>query len=646
MIPRGFPTVPESSTRNFRFAEFELNREALELTRKGKRIRLQIQPFRVLEFLLERAGEVVTREEFRARVWPSNVYVDFDHGLNNAITRLREVLGDSADNPRYIETLHRVGYRFICPLQPESTDTDLHDAPKPGVPPPVAARSRLSPSSLAIGALLLAIAAVGTFLAIDREATPANVAPIRSLAVLQFRDLSKDGSEDYFAAGMTEALITRLAQNENLRVVSRRAAARHQDPEKQVAEIARDLQVDGIVDGSIVREGNSVRVDVRLVRAADESHAWAQSYERSIGDVFQLQRELADDIGSEIDAGVGGKSAGKVSLARSDNVEAYQLYLQGRHLWNQRNQHSVSSSVSYFQRAIQLDPDFAAAHAGLAQAYATLGGRTMANSMPADSVRSAAMTAARRAIELDAGLAEAHLAMAGVLNHLFPQNPQTDAEIEREFLLALKLNPASAESRHGYANFLSTRSRSDEAVAQYRKALSLDPLSPNIVGRLGSELAATGQVDEGMALMRRAVELEPFQFNARLRLGWAYAAFERYEDATEAFTVAEQISPGSPQALSGRSYVAARSGDKAAATAALGELQARARALDDPFLVAIVYVGLQDRNGALDWLEKTAASRFSIVLRPNSLYGLDRPIYDWLREDRRFRQIQQSLEGT
>lgn len=638
--------MPESSTRNFRFAEFELNREALELTRKGKRIRLQIQPFRVLEFLLERAGEVVTREEFRARVWPSNVYVDFDHGLNNAITRLREVLGDSADNPRYIETLHRVGYRFICPLQPESTDTDLHDAPKPGVPPPVAARSRLSPSSLAIGALLLAIAAVGTFLAIDREATPANVAPIRSLAVLQFRDLSKDGSEDYFAAGMTEALITRLAQNENLRVVSRRAAARHQDPEKQVAEIARDLQVDGIVDGSIVREGNSVRVDVRLVRAADESHAWAQSYERSIGDVFQLQRELADDIGSEIDAGVGGKSAGKVSLARSDNVEAYQLYLQGRHLWNQRNQHSVSSSVSYFQRAIQLDPDFAAAHAGLAQAYATLGGRTMANSMPADSVRSAAMTAARRAIELDAGLAEAHLAMAGVLNHLFPQNPQTDAEIEREFLLALKLNPASAESRHGYANFLSTRSRSDEAVAQYRKALSLDPLSPNIVGRLGSELAATGQVDEGMALMRRAVELEPFQFNARLRLGWAYAAFERYEDATEAFTVAEQISPGSPQALSGRSYVAARSGDKAAATAALGELQARARALDDPFLVAIVYVGLQDRNGALDWLEKTAASRFSIVLRPNSLYGLDRPIYDWLREDRRFRQIQQSLEGT
>lgn len=594
--------MPESSTRNFRFAEFELNREALELTRKGKRIRLQIQPFRVLEFLLERAGEVVTREEFRARVWPSNVYVDFDHGLNNAITRLREVLGDSADNPRYIETLHRVGYRFICPLQPESTDTDLHDAPKPGVPPPVAARSRLSPSSLAIGALLLAIAAVGTFLAIDREATPANVAPIRSLAVLQFRDLSKDGSEDYFAAGMTEALITRLAQNENLRVVSRRAAARHQDPEKQVAEIARDLQVDGIVDGSIVREGNSVRVDVRLVRAADESHAWAQSYERSIGDVFQLQRELADDIGSEIDAGVGGKSAGKVSLARSDNVEAYQLYLQGRHLWNQRNQHSVSSSVSYFQRAIQLDPDFAAAHAGLAQAYATLGGRTMANSMPADSVRSAAMTAARRAIELDAGLAEAHLAMAGVLNHLFPQNPQTDAEIEREFLLALKLNPASAESRHGYANFLSTRSRSDEAVAQYRKALSLDPLSPNIVGRLGSELAATGQVDEGMALMRRAVELEPFQFNARLRLGWAYAAFERYEDATEAFTVAEQISPGSPQALSGRSYVAARSGDKAAATAALGELQARARALDDPFLVAIVYVGLQDRNGALDWL--------------------------------------------
>jgi TolB-like protein/DNA-binding winged helix-turn-helix (wHTH) protein/Tfp pilus assembly protein PilF len=640
--------VPASWTNSFCFGEFELHREALELARNGKRIRLQIQPFRVLELLLERAGEVVTREEFRVRVWPSNVYVDFDHGLNNAITRLREALGDSADNPRYIETLHRIGYRFICPVLPEAAAPEFPDAKQADVPTPapVSTRSRPSPSLLAIGAVLFAIAGFTAFVLIDRNGDQAAVAPIQSIAVLQFRDLSDDGDQDYFAAGMTEALITRLAQNQDLRVVSRRAAARHQDANQPVAEIARDLQVDGVIDGSIVRQGNSVRVDVRLVRAADESHAWAQSYERSIQDVFQLQRELANDIGSEIDAGVGGKPDQQVSVARSDNVKAYELYLQGRHLWNQRSKESVSNSLEYFQKAIQLDPDFAAAHAGLAQAYAGLGGHTWVKSLPADDVRPAAVAAARRAIELDAELAEAHLAMAGVLNHLFPQSTPTDAEIEREFMLALRLNPASADTHHGYASFLSTRRRSDEAVAQFREALLLDPLSPNIVGRLGAELAAIGQVDEGMDFMRRAVELEPWQFNAHLRLGWAYAAFDRYEEATEAFAIAEQVSPGSPQALSGRSYVAARSGDKAGATAALGELQALAEAADAPWLVAIVYVGLQDRNGALKWLERTVVSSSSIIIRPNSLYGLDRPIYDWLREDPRFQQIQQSVEAT
>ena len=659
-MPTGFPRVPAAKSINLRFAEFELRREALELTRNGARIRLQIQPFRVLELLLQRAGEVVTREEFRARVWPSNVYVDFDHGLNNAIARLREVLGDSADNPRYIETLHRIGYRFIHPVEPievpaslapevsvqtalaETTDTVSQDAQQAGVPAPVAARSKRSSPLLAIGAVLFAIALSGTLMVIDRAANHGGVTQIRSIAVLPFRDLSEDGGDDYLAAGMTEALITRLAQNKSLRVVSRRAAARYQDAEKPIAEIARHLQVDGVIDGSIVRQGNEVRVDVQLVRATDESHAWAQSYQRSMQDVFKLQHDLADDISSEIDTGVGGKLK-QASVARSDNIEAYELYLQGRHLWNQRNRQSVRKSLEVFQRAIELDPDFAAAHAGLAEAYVTLGGRrTLVKSMRAEDVRPAALAAARRAIELDAGLAEAHWAMAGVLSHLFPQTGQRNSQIEREYLLALRLNPASADTRHAYASFLSNRRRSDEAIAQYREALRLDPLSPNFMGRLGMDLAVNGQVEEGMDLMRRAVEIEPWQYNAHLRLGWAYALFGQYEEATRAFAVAEQVSPGSPQTLAGRSFVAARSGDKATATAGLEELQARAEAIDAPFLVAIVYVGLQDRDGALEWLERAASS--SNMPSMGGWFGLDEPVYDWLREDPRFEQIRHLAE--
>ena len=660
-MPTGFPTVPSAKNVNFRFGDFEMRREALELTRNGMRVRLQIQPFHVLELLLERAGEVVTREELRARVWPSNVYIDFNHGLNNSIARLREALGESAEKPRYIETLHRVGYRFIHPIEsvelragvspevsakmtlPEAADVVLHAAKQPGVPAPVTTRSKPSPRLLVIGGLLSMIALVATLMVIGRDVKHAVDAPIRSIAVLPFRDLSEDGKRDYFAAGMTEALITRLAQNPSLRVVSRRAAAKY--AEEPIAEIARDLKVDGVIDSSIVRQGSDLRVDVQLVRAADESYVWAQSYQRSMQDVFLLQRELADDISSEINTGVGGKPNGRVSVARSDDIEAYELYLQGRHLLNQRNRQSVSRGLEYFQRAIDLDPRFAAAYAGLGNAYAMLGGQTLVKSILAEDVRPAAMAAASRAVELDAGLAEAHWAKAIVLTHLFPRSMQTDLEIEQEYRLTLRLNPALADARHSYANFLSNRRRSSEAIEQFRDALLLDPLSPNFMSRLGMELVDNGQVEEGMKLMRQAVEIEPWQFNVQVRLGWTYAALEQFDEANKALALAEQVSPGSPHALAVRSYVAARSGEVAKATAALTELHAQAEALDAPFLIAIVYVGLQqDRDSALEWLERAATSQNPF--RRDGLYGPNSPIYDWLRDDPRFERIRQRVEGS
>lgn len=655
--------MPSTQHIGIRFAAFEVRPEALELTRNGTRIRLQIQPFRVLQLLLEHAGEIVDREEFRARIWPSNVYVDFDHGLNNAVAKLREVLGDSADNPRYIETVHRVGYRFIHPIEHLEARTDV--APTPAAQPafPATEATALHAIGQSVpqtavevpawrslrwltgGAALLAIAIFGIFAVTDQGGIDPGEVPIRSIAVLPFKNLSEDRDHDYFAAGMTEALMTRLAQNESLRVVSYRAAARHGDAGQSITEIAAALRVDAVIEGSIVRRGDIVRVDVQLVRAADESYAWAQSYQRSINDIFLLQRELADGISGEIKARIDGKLDGKASVAHSDNLEAYELYLQGRHLLNQRNRQSASKALDYFQRAKELDPEFAAAHAGVARAYTSLGGRTLAKSMPAEEVRPAAMAAARRAVELDAGLADAHLALATVLRNLFPRSADTDLEIEREYLLALRLDPASADARHGYANFLSNQSRSSEALEQYREALRLDPLSPNFMGRLGAELAANGQVEEGMMLMRRAVEIEPWQFNAHVRLGWAYAAFEHYEEANTAFARAEQISPGSLQALAGRSYVAARTGEVAAANAALEELRAQAEAINEPFLVAIVHVGLQqDKDVALEWLERAAAPRNVRFL--GGLYWLNHPVYDWLRDDPRFEGIRLHLEGA
>ena len=427
-------------------------------------------------------------------------------------------------------------------------------------------------------------------------------------------------------------------------MVSQRNSTRYRDDDKSIAEIASELQVDGIVDGSIVRHGDDMRVAVRLVRAADESYAWAKSYERSISDVFALQRELADDISKEIGAGLTRNQVRDGAVARSDSVEAYELYLQGRHLWNQRSPASVNKSLEYFKEAIDLDPDFAAAYAGIAQSYATLGGRTAAKSMSADEVRPAAMEAARRGIELDNELAEAHVAMAAVLSLLFPRSEHTDVEIENEYVVALQLDTSSVAARHGYAIFLSNRRRSDEAIIQYREALLLDPLSVNVAGRLGVEFITNNRVDEGMQLVRRAVEIEPWQFNAQLRLGWACAALGYFDEANIAFAAAEEISPDSPDTLAGRSYVAALSGNVEEAVGALTELKAQAEELNSPFLVAIVYVGLRDSESALTWLEKAAASWG--ILGRDGLYGLESPVYDWLREDPRFERLRQVVEAS
>jgi TolB-like protein/DNA-binding winged helix-turn-helix (wHTH) protein len=620
---------PDHIRERYRVGDLSVDAKSRRVSRNGRTIRLPELSFDLLLALIRATPAVVSLDQLMDRVWPGRVVNQ--ETVSKRVTLLRAALGDDSHEPRYIALVRGCGYRLLAPVT-AIADTGEAEAEAAG------------PRRTWAFAGFLAIALVATFMLTGRGVNHGIDAPIRSIAVLPFRDLSEDGQRDYFAAGMTEALITRLAQNPSLRVVSRRATARYQDGEETIAAIARDLQVDGVIDSSIVRQGNDLRVDVQLIRAADESHAWAQSYERSIQDIFLLQHELADDISSEISAGIDSQPNSRVSEARSDNIEAYELYLQGQHLWNQRNRQSVSKSLEYFQKAIDLDSGFAAAYAGLARAYATLGGQTLVKSMSPEDVRPAAMAAASRAVELDAGLSEAHWAMATVLSHLLPQNKQTDLEIEQEYLLALRLNPASAGARHGYANFLSNRHRSSEAIEQFREALLLDPLSPNYMGRLGMELVDNGQVEEGMKLMQKAVDIEPWQFNAHLRLGWTYAALEQYDEANKALAVAEQVSPGNPQALAIRSYVAARSGEVAKATEALTELQAWAEAIDAPFLVAIVYVGLQqDRDRSLEWLERAASSQNN--LRRDGLYGLNSPIYDWLRDDPRFERIRQLVEG-
>src|ERR1700719_90390 len=342
------------------------------------RARLEGQPLAILELLLERPGELVTREELQRRLWPEDTFVDFEHSLNAAVKRLRAALNDSADQPRYIETLARRGYRFVAPVG--GTAAERQSENKVLLPP--------EPQVLAAGShdrrflWLVVVAAVCVVGLVgwgwrqwrNRTAIPA-VPPVRSLAVLPLQNLSGDPSQEYLADGMTEELIGRLAHIHGLRVISRTSAMHFKNTQLSVPEIAKTLGVDAIVEGSVIREGNQVRVHAQLIRGASDEHIWAGEYQREYGSILAVQEEVAQSIAERIEISLTPQERGSLASAHPVDPEAYEDYLKGRYYFNQRTEGPLNRSIGYFQQAIKRDPSYALAYCGLADAYAVLGFR-------------------------------------------------------------------------------------------------------------------------------------------------------------------------------------------------------------------------------------------------------------------------------
>lgn len=489
------------SSPNARFGEFEIDRQACALLRNGQRVPLQIQPFRVLETLVDNAGGVVTRATLYGRIWPGKVYFDVDRGLNNAMNRLRQALGDSGDTPIFIETLPRIGYRFIHPVEPavaappQRPDTDSRRRPawRAGV--------------VAVSAVVIATVAV---------------------AVVRW-------------AGSTKVAESRPASS---------------DRQTPVAE-------------------------------------------------------------------------------------AQDAYLRGVKLLEQRNKESLELGIQHLQRATELDPTFAEAFAVLAAAYAGAGGNTNARYLSSEEALKPALAAAERALQLDPDLGKAHIALARVLNMLQPRSKPTDLAIEQSYRRGLELDPSDAEAHLQFGNFLAKRGRSNEALVQFRTALALAPLSPSVNSRLGQELIGLGQTAEGLELLRRTAELDPFQYNARVRLGWGYLTVGDLDAAEREFSAADRISPDTLQIMSGLAFIAARRGDEQVARAMLEKLLPIAQATNAPLDVAIVHVGLKEREKSLEWLEKTIQQTPLLFGRPP--WGLHAPMYDWLRDDARFKRLEQEV---
>jgi TolB-like protein/Flp pilus assembly protein TadD len=579
---------PAPSDRVLRFDVFELNIRTGELRKKGVKLRLQGQPLQVLATLLKRVGQLVTRDELRAEIWPADTFVDFDHSLHNAIARLRETLGDSADTPRYIETLPRRGYRFIEPV---------HEVASEGLTP------------------------LSSRHAIDERA-------IHALAVLPLENLSGDPGQDYFADGMTEALITSLAKIKALRVISRTSVMQYKGARKSLPQIARELNVDAVIEGSVLRTGDRVRIASQLIQATTDEHLWAESYERDFRDILSLQSEIARQVADEVRIILTPEERARLGNVRQVNPEAHEWYLKARYHWNKRTEESVRKALTYFHRAIDSDPTNAQGYAGLANAYNILG---YYNALSPIEAYPKGKAAALKALELDHALAEPHAAL-GVVKRDFEWDW---SGAEEEFQRAIELNPGCVDAYHWRGTLFAMLGRHADALRDKSRALEIDPLSVVIRTDLGRMFYFSRDYDQALEQYRAVLDMDPNFGTAHLWLAHVYQQKGLFGQAISELTTGMRLSGDSLLALAkmGHGYAVAGKSDEAYGV--LNQLHALSKQrYVSAYDIAMVHVGLQEINEAFAWLQKAFEQR-SLWLG----YLNVEPQVDALRSDPRFHDL-------
>ena len=543
-------SAPAPPARVLRFDIFELDIQAGELRKGGVKLRLQGQPLQVLETLLRRAGDVVTREELRAEIWTADTFVDFDHSLHNAISRIREALGDSAETPRYIETVPRRGYRFIAPVEsqasapPGSNVIPAGTSSSGATPAGTQVVSRTCAGRVKVLALTVVVAIallVGLSLSSVRERLLGRPSPprIESLAVLPLLNLSGNPDQDYFADGMTEALIADLGKIGSLRVISRTSVMQYKGTKKPLPDIARELNVDAFIEGTVTRSGNHLRITANLLRASPEKLLWAESYESEVGDILTLQGQVAQAVARKIQVKLTPVEQKMLGNTRSVNTNAHDDYLKGRYLCNKETRARLDKAIQYFQQAIEEAPNDPLPYAGLADCYVFLGwaGDVFAGDLSPKETMLKARDAALKALQLDEGLAEAHTSLADV-ELIFNWNW---SGAEREFKRAIELNPNYSPAHACYAHYLVVMGRFDEATAETRRSLELDPFSIFTIDFAQWVFLLVRRYDLTVEQTRKSLELAPEFPWAHYNLGQVYELTGRVSEAVQEFMKAEEL---------------------------------------------------------------------------------------------------------
>ena len=557
----------------FRFGLFEVDVHAGEVRRQGQRIKLQEKPFQTLVVLLEHAGEVVTREQLRERLWPADTFVEFDDNLNTTIKRLREALGDAADSPRYVETVPRRGYRFIPPV--EQTGLGQPAA----VPPAVLGRKRLRlvPAIVSAAVLLL----LGVVYLLQTRPRPASKI---MLAVLPFHNLSGEATQDYISDGMTEELIAHLGRlsPQKLGVISRSSVMRFKSATEDIASIAHDLGVTYLLEGSVRQADGHIHVTAQLVQAGDRTHLWSETYERAASDLFAIQRDVARSVTEALAIRLLPAEESALARASTTNTAAYDAYLNGLYQWNRGTQASFETALASFEKAASLDPGYAMAHDGAARCYLELANYQF---LPAAEAYRKAQDHVSTALRLDDSIPESHAAAAAILDKTDPNAPG----IEDAYRKAIALNPSYALAQRNYALYLLNRKRSAESISEISEAMRLDPLSPSTICYGAWILYSAERYRQSQETVKRALALDPNYPFALYIQGHLYTYNGKLDEAIAEFQKAVVSSGRTPKYLFTLANAYLRAGKRDAAAPILSELrdQAKTRYVDAASLEAL-----------------------------------------------------------
>jgi TolB-like protein/Tfp pilus assembly protein PilF len=559
------------------------------LLRGAELVQLPAKALDTLLVLIQRRAEVVTKEDLIKAVWP-DAFVE-EGNLSQSIHVLRRALGESVEEHRYIVTVPGRGYRFVA---------DVREIPEIKGDP----ASSLSASSL-----------------------PSRV----MLAVLPFEDISRQKDEEYFSDGLTEEMITQLGRmnHEWLGVIARTSAMHYKDCDRTVQQIGCELGVSYVLEGSVRRVGRRVRVTAQLIQVADQTHLWAESYDCELGNILALQNDVACAIADEIRIKLRPQERARLGKVRPVNPEAYEAYLKGRYFWNKRTKEALEKSVPCFERAIEKDPDYASAYAGLADSYCLLA-NTAYGALPPKEAFSKARVATLKALEIDKTLAEAHASLAQLDLYEFDW-----LAAERELRRSIELNPGFAVAHHWYALYLSAKGRFKEALAEANRAYGLDPLSVIINRDLGLIYYYARQPDRAIEQYRKTLELDPNFALAHQALGRAYLEMGMYTKGVEEIQLAVRLSGESVGMLAALAHAYGLAGKTEKARGILGDLMERSRrSYVPPTSIAVIYAGLGEKENALEWLEKAWGEQ-DVGLHTLKVH----PIFNGLCTDPRFQDL-------